>query len=333
MPLFSIIVPVYKVERWLARCVEGVFAEPFGDWELLLVDDGSPDRCGEICDEFARLDKRVSAIHKTNGGLSDARNAGIRAAAGEYLLFLDSDDELISGALERAAAQLTAHRPDALIGRFCAVDERSGRTLFEADCAPDDNLMNSRDPDIAIGELARAWASPCAWRYVARREFLLSNGLFFEKGLLNEDAMWTPRMLAAARALRYEPAPFYRYYVRDESIMTTVNFKRCADVLKIARANFDFSRDKKRGVRAFCDTLSCLTLSNAAGDYGRLARAEREEMRAWFKENAALVKEVSRAVAPISALVCLLGPFGGTLAGARLVKIKNALTGGAKVKG
>lgn len=333
MPLFSIIVPIYKVEKWLPRCVESVFAETVSDWELLLVDDGSPDRCSEMCDEYAARDARVRAIHKQNGGLSDARNAGIRAACGEYLLFLDSDDELLRGALERAAAQLEAHLPDALIGRFSAVDEASGRTLFEADCELDEHLINEGGGDAAMGELARAWASPCAWRYIVKREFILQNGLFFEKGLLNEDAMWTPRMLARALSVRCEPQPFYRYYLRELSIMTTVNFKRVSDTLKITRANYDFSRTLGEGARAYCDTLACLTLSTALADWARLQADERDVLREWFKSNAALVRETSRAVKPTRALVALLGPLGGTLAGARLVRLKNAITRSAKIKG
>ena len=333
MPLFSIIVPIYMVERWLERCVESVFAQTVSDWELLLVDDGSPDRCSQMCDEYAARDERVRAIHKQNGGLSDARNAGIRDARGEYLLFLDSDDELLRGALKRAAAQIEAHRPDALIGRFCAVDEASGRTLFEADCELDERAINGGTGEAAMGELARAWASPCAWRYIVSREFITRNELFFEKGLLNEDAMWTPRMLARALSVRYEPQPFYRYYLRGQSIMTTVNFKRVSDTLKITRDNYDFSRELGAGARAYCDTLACLTLSTALSDWARLTADERDVLREWFRDNAALVRETSRAVKPVRALVALLGPLSGTLAGARLVKLKNAFNGGSKIKG
>ena len=102
----SIIVPVYKVEKYLSKCVESILSQTFVDFELILVDDGSPDRCGEICDKYALKDKRIKVIHKENGGLSDARNAGIQVAQGEYLAFVDSDDyiepQLVENCLARA---------------------------------------------------------------------------------------------------------------------------------------------------------------------------------------------------------------------------------------
>ena len=92
MPLFSIIVPVYKAEKYISECVDSVLAQTFEDFELILADDGSPDRCPEICDEYAKKDSRIKVIHKNNGGASSARNSGIDAACGEYIIFLDSDD-------------------------------------------------------------------------------------------------------------------------------------------------------------------------------------------------------------------------------------------------
>ena len=92
MPLFSIIVPVYKAEKYISECVDSVLAQTFEDFELILADDGSPDRCHEICDEYAKKDSRIKVIHKNNGGASSARNSGIDAACGEYIIFLDSDD-------------------------------------------------------------------------------------------------------------------------------------------------------------------------------------------------------------------------------------------------
>ena len=92
MPLISVIVPVYNVEPYLDRCVRSILAQSYADWELILVDDGSPDRCPEMCDAYATKDKRIKVVHKSNGGLSDARNHGLNVATGDYVLFVDSDD-------------------------------------------------------------------------------------------------------------------------------------------------------------------------------------------------------------------------------------------------
>ncbi len=90
--MFSVIVPIYKVEKYLRRCVDSILAQTYKDFEVLLIDDGSPDGCPQICDEYARLDPRVRVIHKPNGGLISARNAGIQAARGDYICYVDADD-------------------------------------------------------------------------------------------------------------------------------------------------------------------------------------------------------------------------------------------------
>lgn len=99
---FSVIVPVYRVEEYLPACIESILHQSFSDWELILVDDGSPDSCGEICDRYSRLDSRIRVVHKANGGLASARRAGIPVATGAYVLNLDSDDRIESDTLERA---------------------------------------------------------------------------------------------------------------------------------------------------------------------------------------------------------------------------------------
>lgn len=91
-PKLSVIVPVYKAEKYLHRCVESILTQTFTDFEILLIDDGSPDRSGEICDEYAKKDSRIKVFHKLNGGASDARNVGLDNAQGEYVCFVDSDD-------------------------------------------------------------------------------------------------------------------------------------------------------------------------------------------------------------------------------------------------
>lgn len=102
MNLISVIVPIYKVEKYLNRCVDSLLNQTFTDFELILVDDGSPDNCGRICDEYAEKDNRIHVIHKENGGLSDARNAGLNYATGEYIVFVDSDDFVEPDLLEKA---------------------------------------------------------------------------------------------------------------------------------------------------------------------------------------------------------------------------------------
>ncbi len=115
--VFSVIVPIYKIEKYLARCIDSVLAQSFADFELILVDDGSPDKCPAICDAYAGKDSRIRVIHKENGGLVSARQAGIKQASGDYVFHLDGDDAVLPNALESAYEIICAHHPDMV--SFC----------------------------------------------------------------------------------------------------------------------------------------------------------------------------------------------------------------------
>ena len=144
MPTISVIVPVYKVEPYLNRCVDSILRQTYQDFELILVDDGSPDRCGEICDEYARQDSRVHVIHKENGGLSDARNAGIdwveANSDSQWLIFADSDDwvhpELLARLLDAEAV---------LHGAFCRRHRCMGEAL-QQELLPGHPLSRGENP-------------------------------------------------------------------------------------------------------------------------------------------------------------------------------------------
>lgn len=123
MPEVSVIVPVYKVEQYLPRCIDSILAQTFTDFELILVDDGSPDRCGAICDEYAARDNRICVIHKENGGVSAARNVGVKCASGEWLTFCDSDDWYAPEWLSKLLIAMRAHNADMVIGDFFRVCE------------------------------------------------------------------------------------------------------------------------------------------------------------------------------------------------------------------
>ena len=110
--LFSVIVPIYKIEKYLPRCIDSVLAQSFDDYELILVDDGSPDHCPEICDAYAQKDARIKVIHKLNGGLVSARQAGITQAVGDYVFHLDGDDAICDDALESAYQIIREMHPD-----------------------------------------------------------------------------------------------------------------------------------------------------------------------------------------------------------------------------
>ena len=131
--MISVIVPIYKVEEYLGRCVDSLLQQSFGDFEIILVDDGSPDGCGAICDAYASQDPRVRAVHKSNGGLSSARNAGLHVARGDVIAFVDSDDWVSPDFLEAMYVAMEREGADIV---ECGVVKTSGEEETAASAAP-----------------------------------------------------------------------------------------------------------------------------------------------------------------------------------------------------
>lgn len=228
-PAVSIIVPVYKVEEYLDRCVQSIFAQSFTDYELILVDDGSPDRCGEMCDAYAERDSRVRVIHKENGGLSDARNAGIDIARGQYVSVIDSDDTVDKGMFS-SLIEIAIHENADIVG--CGIrDCRNGDTVSVLSSAEIEQCV----PIVCSGEEALKIILEGKRARLSANCYLYSKVLFskkrFMKGRLYEDAFFIPEAMLAVDKVAITPAPFYNYWHRDESITTEPFKKKHLDII------------------------------------------------------------------------------------------------------
>lgn len=209
-PVFSIIVPIYKVEEYLDRCIQSLIRQTFTDIEIILVDDGSPDNCPIFCDEYAKQDSRIKVIHKENGGLSDARNTGLDVAKGDYVIFVDSDDFIEIDTCEKFFCY-TGKEYDILIGDAIVEGGVYDLSHIELD-KPINGALYYKTA------LLKQKMPIVAWMNVYRREFLIENNLKFKYGILHEDVEFTPRVFLAARAVVYTKNFFYHYMIRDNSI-------------------------------------------------------------------------------------------------------------------
>lgn len=197
---FSIIVPIYKVEEYLHQCLDSILCQDFKNFELILVDDGSPDNCPKICDEYAVEDKRIKVIHKENGGLSDARNSGIKIAKGEYIIFVDSDDYWDgTSALANIACKLDGVKADVLIfgsknyyygKNKCLISKTGYDNNILEHCSMSEILKYLFDNELFPG---------AAWRVAVRRDLIVSNNIFFIKGIKGEDYDWLLNLFYHAR--------------------------------------------------------------------------------------------------------------------------------------
>lgn len=214
-PTFSIIVPVYKVEDYLDKCVNSLVHQSYDDIEIILVDDGSPDLCPEKCDKWAEIDKRIKVVHKKNGGLSDARNQGLNNANGEYVLFVDSDDYIEENTCEELY-KFVEKKVDIIA--IDAVSNKFTRKLIHLE--KEDTTIYSGQA--FIKKMAREGSMPmAAWLYIYKRKFLIDNELCFKVGILHEDEQFTPRAVLKADSIVNSGLKAYHYIIRDNSITTT----------------------------------------------------------------------------------------------------------------
>lgn len=202
-PLISIIVPVYNGDKYLSRCVDSILNQTFQDWELLLVDDGSTDKSGEICDEYATKDDRIRGLHKSNGGVSSARNYGIRNSRGKWLTFIDIDDYVQDSFLEILIKE--ANPVDMVVSGAYYINDRKA-------FLPPNRLFNIYDDLLFLDEqLCSIYLMTC-WAKLFKRNFIINEGIYFDSSLrIGEDTDFVLRYLKQIRSIKFVHIAFYNY--------------------------------------------------------------------------------------------------------------------------
>lgn len=232
---FSVIIPVYNVKEYLERCIDSVLTQLPSGSEIILVDDGSTDGvCPGICDRYgAEYPATVRVIHQQNGGLGAARNTGIENAAGDYLVFLDSDDYFLPGLFEALDETIGLHPCDVVDFGFQVVDEAGKIRETHAGELPAGAVLTlSEYPRMLL-------VLPSAWRRAYRRSLFLRSGIRYPSRVWYEDIRTTLKLFAAANGVVSIPKPFYGYVVREGSITRNQNVARNAEILDA----FDDLRD------------------------------------------------------------------------------------------
>ena len=244
MPFFSIIVPVYNVDTYLRECIESILSQSFNDYEMLLIDDGSTDNSGKICDEYGLSNRdKVRVIHKENGGLSDTRNVGISKAEGKYILFVDSDDYIAPQSLNIFYEKLCKCKfVDVLITRFMQV--YSNAPVKNMDAEMPVGILNGGSKEKVIAWIFQK--SQNTWpaqRYIVNGDFIRRNQLLFKKGFLHEDIDWTAKLFFYAEQFACIDYYWYAHRIgRMGSITTKPRVKRILDIIEIVNLNVNDPR-------------------------------------------------------------------------------------------
>ena len=223
-PMVSIIVPIYNVKEYIRKCVESILNQTYRNLEIILVDDGSPDDCPKICDEYAQRDNRVKVIHKSNGGLSDARNAGIDAATGEYLTFIDSDDYYAPSTIEMMVKAIQ----DNEIGIVCmgAVIVNSDYLIMREEKLQDETVSANE----YFKGICNGTRTPSVCTKLIKKDIICGNR--FKENRLNEDFYFSLALLMKPCKVRTIPFSGYYYYQREGSISHSGNKKSLYDAIQ-----------------------------------------------------------------------------------------------------
>ncbi len=243
--LISIVIPIYKVEEYLKKCITSVLEQTYSNLEIILVDDGSPDNCGKICDEYAKKDERIKVIHKENGGLSDARNAGIIQATGNYITFIDSDDYVDENYVELLYTTLVSNEADISIA--------SHRVLYNKKCIDKSTNENfCGKPELILEKiLYDDGVDLSAWGKLYKIN--LFSKVKFPKGRLYEDSATTYQLIDMSKEIAVYSKPVYNYVIREESISNNKFSEKKLDLITSTKEMTDFIRNKYPDLENACN--------------------------------------------------------------------------------
>ncbi len=253
--VFSVIIPIYNVDKYLAECIDSVLVQNYQDYEVILVDDGATDGSGNICDEYKNKYPQIKVIHKENGGLSDARNVGTSIASGEYIVYIDSDDYICDvNFLCDLSRKINESKSDLILYKFQKfVDGADTLQPCTFSMEGIDELASSDDKLLKLVSADAYYGS--AWIKAIRRDVLIKNNVTFEKGLLGEDMEWSCNLLTKIESISVIDKSYIAYRQRAGSISKTNKMKNLTDFIYILEKwsagveNASISDERKTALR------------------------------------------------------------------------------------
>ena len=242
--LISIIIPVYKVEKYLEKCIQSVINQTYENLQIILVDDGSPDNCGKICDEYAKKDHRIEVIHKSNGGLSDARNKGLEIAKGEYIGFVDSDDYIEADMYEVLYNLLKQYNADVSICNFYTVSQ--GKIAIKN---ADNGINEYNRIEILKEILLDRNIQSYAWNKLYKKE--LFDEIKYPIGKKYEDIGTTFYLLEKCNKVVVTGKSEYYYINRQDSIVNNVTESTITDYIELIMQRYDYIEENIKELSSY----------------------------------------------------------------------------------
>ncbi len=242
--LISIVVPIYNVEKYLDDCIKSIIGQTYKNIEIILVDDGSTDKSGEVCENYAKYDKRIKVIHKENGGLSDARNEGLKIANGQYITFIDSDDYVNEEFVEILYKSIKKYNADISICNYDLIEEKSTYRKENKKNIKDITQLDNKEC------LKRTYSNEkgmefLAWAKLYNKDLFVKNCIIYPKGKIHEDTYTTYKLIYYSKNIVYNDVSLYYYRKRNGSIMNSNVSITILDGLEATKESCEFFEKNK----------------------------------------------------------------------------------------
>ena len=260
MTQLSIIIPVYKTEEFFQKCVDSVLSQDYKEIEVILINDGSPDNCPALCDEYKKKDTRVKVIHQKNLGLAAARNTGIRSASGSYLVFLDNDDWWNKEISLKEIMDCVRKKPDVEMFLFNSINYHPDYGLIKRNNQSDLIKFKGKSVETIYKQMVvEGNVHEAAYRKIFKKEFIINNMLYFQEGLLIEDSEWNFRIMRCLDNIDIINLDLLIYrFQREGSITNRLSFSHLSDMIIVLQQSVDYwNSNTYAPIRKCCELAQC----------------------------------------------------------------------------
>lgn len=322
----SFVVPIYNVKDYLRECIDSLLNQNVNDYEIILVDDGSTDGSGVICDEYEAESEKIRVIHQTNKGLSEARNIGIQNTSGNYIAFVDGDDYIEPNCLGKLFdAVKSQNEPDVVFMRAYKYLSNGKLSLLDEDYNQE-KIVNRERTEVLEYIAGRKKYPGSACTKIIKKQLIIKNEMYFEKGRLSEDLDWVKKILFIANSFGYYCGLYYYYRQnREGSITNSVSYRSYRDRMVlydtwIEELNTTRSETEKRTLESFLAYEYQIMIM----DYSKLTDSEKKEAYQWLQANRDLLEYGKDTKSKLmKGLVAVAGLSGASEILKRVYAIKN----------
>ena len=319
--MISFIIPVYNCEKYLDKCISSIINTKI-DKEIILVDDGSTDNSGSICNKYSDKFNYIQAYHIPNGGPSGARNMGIMKSKGDYICFVDSDDFVNGEVYDEIDRVIEEYSVDLIISQMNLYDDNKQVWAGITDAGLERKTISFENQEVVLKELIEQKITPSPCRYVIKSSIIKDNNILFKEHIQHEDTLWYPQLLCNCHSFYFIDHPFYNIIMRQGSRGKVTHEKRRKSLLMINNELIKYSKNRNSVQKEFIYQNININLNFLMLEYFRMSNCEKTEIKNWFINNDSLMSSIIANDRIKKYLSIILGYYRSYICYALLLNLK-----------